>query len=163
MSNAQENKVREIWVKNQCILIDEEMWPIVNKFTWHIKPDKKTYYAFTNIRINGKNCGLSMHRLLTGISSSEIDHKNRNGLDNRIDNLRFASKSQNSCNRIRKNKYGFRGVYVRGGKKDFSVQIQFEDKKIHKHGFKTAIEAAKEYDKLSKELHGEFGIRNFKD
>ena len=150
-------------IGEHTVLIDYEMYQIISKFTWHIRKDKQTHYAFTNIKIGSKNFGLSMHRLLTGISSSQVDHKNRNGLDNRLENLRYASKKENSYNRVRKNALGFRGVYKPKGSKNYSFQIQKDGKRYYKHGFKTIEDAAKSYDIKSRELHGEFGIRNFKD
>lgn len=156
-------EVREFLINGLAVIVDAEDYPVVSRFTWHIKKDKKTFYAYTNIKIGGKQCGLSLHRLLTGIKESQCDHINRNGLDNRKENLRYATNKENSCNRVRENKYGFRGVYKPKKSPNFSFHIQKGDIRIRKHGFKTAEDAAKEYDKLSKELHGEFGIRNFKD
>lgn len=157
------NKPKEFWVKTDKVIIDEDMLPIILKYTWHIRKDKLTKYAFTNVKIGNKNFGVSMHRLLTGMSSSEVDHINRNGLDNRISNLRFATKQQNSYNRVRKNKYGYRGVFKPKKSPHYSFQIQFNGKKFTKNGFKTAEDAARAYDLKNKELHGEFGIRNFED
>lgn len=156
-------KPREFWIGEHCIILDEQLFPIVNLFKWHVYKSKQTYYARANVFIGGKSKSITMHRLITGLRNCMVDHRNRNGLDNRIENLRFCSPSQNSQNRIRKNKFGFRGVYRTGSSHTFSVQIQNKEKKIHKHGFKTPEDAAREYDKLSKELHGEFGIRNFED
>lgn len=152
---------REFYVGSHLIIVDDEMIPILSKFTWHIQKNKQTFYAYTNVKIGGRATSLSMHRLLTGMTSGIVDHKNRNGLDNRLENLRFATKRQNSYNRARKNKTGFRGVYRHRDK--FACQIQAGEVRIDKTGFNTAEEAARMYDKLSKELHGEFGIRNFKD
>lgn len=159
-----ESKPREFWifkVGKHSIIVDYEMVPILKLYTWHVRPDKKNFYAYTNVKVAGKNFLLAMHRLLTGMKESQIDHINRNGLDNRTANLRYASNKQNSCNRVRWNSLGYRGVYRHKNK--FACQIQFNGTKYGKTGFTTAVEAAREYDKLSKGLHGEFGIRNFKD
>lgn len=110
-----------------------------------------------------RQTGIRMHRLITGLRAGEIDHRNRNGLDNRKENLRFATPTQNSANRVRKNKLGYRGVVFIKDQNTYAVQLQFNGKKIYKRGFATAEDAAREYDKISKELHGEFGIRNFED
>jgi hypothetical protein len=158
-----ESKARELLISGKLVLIDENMFEIVNKFTWHLIKNRKDFYAYTNMKIGGKNHLVSMHRLLTGFSSSIIDHKNRNTLDNRCSNLRFATRMQNSYNRVKINKHGYRGVFIPSNSKNYAFQIQANGKRISQYGFKTAEEAAKAYDKANKELHGEFGIRNFKD
>lgn len=158
-----ESKPREFWIGCHVAIVDAEMIPILLKFRWHVKPDKKTSYAYTNVRIGGKQTSISMHRLLSGLPASEIDHINRNGLDNRSENLRFCSKAENQRNRIRKNTLGYRGVYKPKNSSNYAAQIMIGGKRFQKRGFKTAEDAAKYYDELSKEHHGEFGIRNFKD
>jgi len=154
---------REFKIGKHTVIVDEEMIPILAKFTWCAVKSKSTFYASTSVCVAGKRRSLLMHRLLTGMSSSIVDHKNRNGLDNRLENLRFASKSQNSQNRVRKNRFGYRGVWKPSHSPHFAFQIAAGKKKRSKYGFKTAEEAARAYDEASKELHGEFGIRNFKD
>lgn len=47
------------------------------KFTWQVRQQKKTFYAQTNVKIGGNSHIVAMHRLITGLVSSEIDHKNR--------------------------------------------------------------------------------------
>ena len=151
------------YVGSHYIKVDSEDIPILSRFTWHVRANKKTHYAYTNIKIGGKNHSVSMHRLLTGMVSSNIDHKNRDGLDNRKENLRHATHQQNSFNRVRKNKFGYRGVYQPTGCSTFAFQLRAGKKHVSKYGFKTAEEAARAYDIASKEIHGEFGIRNFED
>lgn len=150
-------------IGEHTVFCDSEDYAFLIRFNWTIQPDKKNFYARTNVNIGGKQTTVSMHRLVCSLVNSEIDHKNRNGLDNRKENLRFCTSKQNQCNRHRKNKFGFRGVYKAANEKHYSYQIQIDGKKYHERGFKTAEEAAKAYDLKSKELHGEFGIRNFKD
>jgi hypothetical protein len=151
------------YVGKHRVTVDAEHIPILAQYTWHILKSKQTHYAHTNVKLGGKKCALAMHRLLTGTREAPIDHKNRNGLDNRISNLRYCTSSQNSINHIRKNKYGYRGVHKPKGTTKYAMQIKIGETRIHRYGFKTAEEAAREYDRLSKEHHGEFGIRNFKD
>ncbi len=160
----QDTSAREIGLTlGKVAIVDAEDYQFLMRYKWHTKPDKQTFYAYTNITIGGKNARVGMHRLITGMSSSQIDHKNRNGLDNRKENLRFCSKKQNSFNRARKNKFGYRGVFKVHNSPNYSVQIQVNGKRRHAHGFKTPEDAARKYDEFNKELHGEFGIRNFKD
>ncbi len=159
-------KAREFWkfkVGKYNIIVDYDMVPFLSQYTWYVRPNKQTAYAYTNIWLAGKQRPIAMHRILSGHRKGMVDHINRNGLDNRIENLRYADAKTNSYNRHRKNKLGYRGVYQPKGTKNYSFQIQKDGVKYHEHGFKTVIEAARAYDKKNKELHGEFGLRNFKE
>lgn len=156
------DKPREWWIGKHKIIVDEGDYDFLMLFKWSVRKNKSTYYAISSAWF-GKRHGMCMHRLLTGLRNVMVDHKNRNGLDNRRSNLRFCTARENSYNRVRKNSYGYRGVYKPANSSNFAFQIQANGKKFHKRGFKTAKEAARAYDILNKELHGEFGIRNFKD
>lgn len=156
-----QSKVKQFYIGSHLVTVDDNMIPILCKYTWYVSPSKTTFYAATNVKIGGRNHILTMHRLITGMSSSDIDHINRNGLDNRIKNLRFASKKQNSYNRERYNKYGYRGVFKRSGCNNYAFQIQKDNKKVSKGGFSTAEDAGRAYDLECLRLHGEFGIINF--
>lgn len=65
--------------------------------------------------------------------ANEIDHINRNPGDNRIENLREATRSQNLQNRAlqRNNKSGFRGVSWSASSKKWIAQIKINNEKKH--------------------------------
>lgn len=152
--------MKEIQVGEYVAIVDAEDYPFLSRFAWNIKHNRKKLYAQTNFFVSGKQIRVTMHRMITGMRNVMVDHRNGNSMDNRKENLRFATALQNSINRVRENSTGYRGVYKKGN--SFSCQISVGNgKKIHRRGFKTAIDAAKEYDKLSLEIQGEFGIRNF--
>ena len=73
----------------------------------------------------GKEKGL-FHKLL--INSKIVDHINRDTLDNRKDNLRGATSSQNQINRSkqRNNKSGVTGVYYCNTKKKWKAILEKE-------------------------------------
>lgn len=88
----------------------------------------------------------------------EVDHINRNQLDNRICNLRLASGSQNNQNKTTRidNTSGFPGVsFVRHIRK-WKAKINI-DGRYHNLGYYKTREAAyKIYKEASLKLHGEF-------
>lgn len=57
----------------------------------------KPTYAYRYIRVNGKQVHLSLHEVIAG--AKFVDHVNRNGLDNRLSNLRLVTHAQNMQNR----------------------------------------------------------------
>lgn len=72
-----------------------------------------------------------------------IDHKDGNGLNNHIDNLRAATHFQNMAN-VKKpvtNKSGYKGVCWHKRKKKWIAQINVNNKKIHIGGFDNPVEA----------------------
>lgn len=80
----------------------------------------------------------------------EIDHINRQRADNRISNLREATRGQNVHNRIVKNKTGFRGVYLSESKKKWYAQIKINGKSQHLGFFNTPEEASAAYKTAAK-------------
>ena len=154
------SKPREWVIGAHTILVDAEDYPLLSRFTWHVIKIKQAFYAATSVRIGEKKFSLKMHRLITGMRAGQIDHKNHNGLDNRKVNLRYATAAQNSANHRRPvGKYGYRGVTICGGK--FTAQCKPGGKFVRSGRFETAIEAAKEYDRISKIHFGEFAFLNF--
>ena len=109
--------------------------------------DKRTYRA---------------HRLVWiwhGNSPAEtIDHINGDKLDNRIENLRAASKSQNGMNTKPRGLSGFKGVTKVGGK--WQAQIKAAGRKEYLGLFHTKEEAALAYNNAAIEAFGEFAFLN---
>lgn len=104
---------------------------------------------------------LKMHQLLFGCpAGTQVDHADRDGLNNRRSNLRLASASQNAANAIRGfSAAGYRGVHL--DKSKFVAQIRVGGK-IQKVGrFLSAAEAPRAYDAAALRCHGEFAILNF--
>lgn len=88
-----------------------------------------------------------------------LDHINRDSSDNRIENLRIATQSQNTTNSLRHNRHGFRGVRTLRGKA-WQAQIKVDGKLHHLGTFETIDEAAHAYNKAAIRLHGQFAILN---
>lgn len=144
------------------IIIDESDMELVLSRNWSISKGNSNYFR-VETRINNKL--VRLHRFILGITDKkiEVDHINRNPLDNRRENLRLANRNQNMRNikfKDRPNKTGFIGVYKSHGK--FRGCLSVDDKTIHVKGaFETAKEAAVERDKLAFKTSGEFAILNF--
>ena len=88
--------------------------------------------------------------------TDEVDHKNGDRSDNRILNLRYATKSQNQHNaRLRKdNSTGFKCVHKLGNR--FRAVFEKDGKRYDLGVFGTPEEAHKAYVKEVRKLHGEF-------
>ncbi len=89
----------------------------------------------------------------------EIDHINGIRDDNRICNLREASRTQNQHNRKTWSKgtsSGLKGSYFHKASGKWSSSIQCNKKRIHLGLFDSAVEANQAYLAAAKNLHGEF-------
>ena len=86
----------------------------------------------------------------------ELDHIDRNGLNNRITNLREATRAQNIANSgaRKNNKTGIRGVHRWQGK--YRARIEINRKSVSLGMFDTAEEAGMAYRKAAAIAHGEF-------
>lgn len=84
----------------------------------------------------------------------EIDHINRNGLDNRVENLRPATRNENAGNQgiIKPNVSGARGVRYEADRNKYLVRI----KNKHVGRYKTLEEATRAYARAAREVYGEF-------
>lgn len=98
-------------------------------------------------------------KLLNAPDGMFVDHINGDTFDNRRANLRLCSASQNNCNRKAPERLSYRGVVPQ--KVGFVAAIGFGRRKTHIGTFPTAAEAARAYDQVARELHGEFARLNF--
>jgi hypothetical protein len=91
---------------------------------------------------------------------NEIDHIDHNGSNNKIDNLREATRSQNNQNRIKAqtfNSTGMIGVSFHKSAKKYSAQIRVNNKNKYLGLFLTPEEAHAAYIAAKREFHP-FGI-----
>ncbi len=148
-------------------LVDEDKWhELTFMKTWFRNPN-----GYIKANING-NPSTLIHRFLyetyksqEDITNLQIDHKNRNKLDNRMSNLRAATSGQNNHNIESKNKTGYRGVHK--DKKKYNARIKYKGEEYGVYGLETKEEAALAYNELAIKYYGDFAQLNtvliFKD
>jgi hypothetical protein len=109
---------------------------------------------------------ISLHRQLLGVLGSvQVDHINGDTLDNRRDNLRLASSTENGSNRSlnRNSTSGYKGVTWVKARGNWRANIKVNGKPISLGVYDDPVEAARAYDKAAIELHGAFAKPNFPD
>lgn len=116
---------------------------------------------YIRIYIAGKN--YQAHRLVWlyiygCFPPADIDHINCNRSDNRLSNLREATRSESKCKQSSSanNKSGFKGVCWNKSNKKWQVACTVHGKIYHLGHFNTPEEASEIYQKFAKEHHGEF-------
>lgn len=139
-------------------LIDTDLKPVASGILWGLSTRG---YVF--VRRQKRNRYL--HHLAFGDHATdvEVDHINRNQLDNRRENLRAATHAQNAVNvpMSSSNTSGFRGV--KPGNGGWIAQINANGARLHLGTFGSKEEAARARDRAARELHGVFAQLNFPD
>lgn len=155
--------------KGKVAVVDDEDFKKLSKYRWLAQLHRNTWYA---IRLentgeyydNGrpKRTKIRMHRQILGFPPWDTDHKDHNGLNNKKENLRKCTSSQNRANSFPIHA-GFKGVYYRKAKhsrNEYKAVIGYENKHIHIGSFKSACMAARAYDTKARQLFGEFARLN---
>jgi hypothetical protein len=83
----------------------------LQSYNWYAAERNDSDVVYVVRAIHGEKL-IRLHRVILGEPSNDIDHKDHNGLNNRRENLRPCSQSQNNANgRQQPGSSGFRGVY----------------------------------------------------
>jgi hypothetical protein len=138
----------------------------VNRFNWCAKENGPRTYAVRLVAdLHNRTKILSMHREIMGAPAGMlVDHRNRDTLDNRRENLRLATHSQNQFNKgktSRKTTSRFIGVFFEKYSGRWVARTTVEGKRIWLGRFDNEIDAARVYDEAAKKYHGEFAQLNF--
>lgn len=141
--------------KGKAAFVDDEDYERLSQYKWHFLNAGNGYARTWN---GGKNT--YMHKMLLQ-TSNYVDHINGNGLDNRKENLRECTNSQNQGN-VKKNKgtSKYKGVHKT---KDgyFEAGLFISNKGRQYLGrFKSEDEAGHIYNKAAVQHFGEFAVLN---
>jgi hypothetical protein len=128
---------------------------------WKSEIEPHTVYAVRNyVDENGSNKSFRLHRvILNAPEDMDVDHIDGDGLNNRLSNLRLATKQENSCNRRpRENtSSGLKGVTFHKKARKWQAQIKSDGKSRYLGLYLTIELAHAAYCEASNRLHGVFG------
>lgn len=138
-------------------IIDKKDFILIKDKKWHLL--SKGYVATGA----GRKQQL-LHWMIIGkpFYPYETDHKDQDKLNNRKDNLRHCTSSQNEINKkLRKNNTsGYTGVLWRKDTQKWSVSLGYQGKQIRLGCYQTKEKAAKVYNKAVVRLFGEYAVLN---
>ena len=138
--------------------VDARDWERLNlaQYRWCVgwSPNNRTFYVFTNTPVRVK-----IHSLILP-NASMVDHRDHDGLNNRRNNLRPATPTQNAQYRHRprgKHSSRFKGVSRRNNSNGVSWRWEVcANGKRYTSTCKTEIEAARAAFDKRKQVHGKF-------
>jgi hypothetical protein len=142
-------------------LVDADQLHRLLAYKWRVVRKRGAPYAVTNVG----TYQLYLHRLLRPHNHPHTDHRNGDGLDNRLANLRPATHSQNigAQRKVRAHKTSqYRGVshFRLSHRSPWRASIK-KDGVLYQRTFATELDAAHWYDQKALELCGEFAVLNF--
>jgi hypothetical protein len=146
--------------QGKVAIVDDADFEWLSQWPWFFS----TGYA---IRREGKLFGrknIMMHRLIMNTPEGmDTDHINGDKLDNRRENLRVCTRSQNMQNTTRRsdNTSGYKGVDWDKENGKWRAEIKVDSRRINLGRYDSAEEAALAYDRAAREYHGEFANTNF--
>lgn len=148
-------------------LVDDQDFSLVDKFQWRSHWNGRDWYArgYIKQRPRGEpRKSIYMHRLILGFPESDVDHRDRNPLNNQRDNLRPSTRTENQGN-SRKHRDArtshYKGVYFKKATNRWQAQIVKGKRLFYLGAFEKEIDAAKAYDYAAREYFGEFVHCNF--
>lgn len=136
-------------------LVDTEVALIAPKFYLRRYKNNDILYGICNIKVDDKWVKQYLHRFVFEYyklgAPEEIDHINRNGLDNRRNNLRPATSIQNKGNTDLRstNKSGYKGVYWVEEKEKYCAAIYIDGKTKFLGYFDNPINAGRVFDRAA--------------
>ncbi len=147
------------------VLVDDEdcEWLVQSNWALH-----SGGYAYRGMRLAGDRLTLYIHREIWERHNGSfalgfcIDHKNRNKLDNRKNNFRIATYSQNNANTVaRSGTSNYKGVSWHKPLNKWRAAISINSKKIFLGYYSSENKAARAYDEAARKHFGEFAYTNF--
>lgn len=144
-------------------IVDDQDFEELSKYKWRVKINNNgTKYAHRHQYINGVNgtrTTVKMHRqILNAPKGMDVDHINRDGLDNRRCNIRLCTRSQNMMNvgTTSNNTSGIKGVYYSKQHACWCCTITINGKQKSMRWFNNKEEAQAAYIRVGVAHYGEF-------
>lgn len=144
-------------------IVDDADYDLVAGYSWRGAISGNVFYAHTDMLVDGKWRTVRMHRFILDAPPPQlVDHINRDGLDNRRENLRLATRRQNRQNAKQHSSsgYKYKGVRIARSGYQWQASISVDGRRISLGGHKTQWEAAQAYNYAAMKYFGEFARLN---
>jgi len=139
-------------------IVSEEDYEYLIQFRWFLVE------GYAKRSLNNKHSALHKEvAMRIGMKGSQIDHRDRDRLNNQRENLRPATTSQNQMNQaahVDKTYSEFKGVTYNRQKNKWVARIMRQKVRYHLGYFDTDVQAAKAFNLAAIKYHGEFAVLN---
>lgn len=150
-----------ITAEGRAVQVDDDTFEALSKHKWRISGSGYPMTTAYKFRADGTRyrTTISMHQMIMVVQHGlEVDHIDKNKLNNRRENLRTCTRSQNLCNgKLQKNNTsGHKGVRWHKASKKWIVTVK-KNGVVHYFGVYADLKEAVEVrTREAKRLHGEF-------
>ena len=165
---ATDSNTREIpLTQGKVALVDADDYERLAQFNWYAVKHRHGFKAARSAWLGDKKRKMVlMHRAIMNASDDQqIDHIDRDPLNNRRMNLRVATRAENARNT--NSRHGststYLGVSWTARDRKWVARIQVQGSCLHLGYFADEMEAALAYDAAARLHFGEFANPNFKD
>lgn len=145
-------------------LVDDEDYPLLSRYRWYVM---KNGYVVCNQQARSALSSRLMHRVIMQAPRElQVDHKFGNKLDNRRDNLRLATPTNNQQNsskphyKERETSSRYKGVHWDNGRRCWVAVITIDYLSKNLGNFVTEREAAHAYNEAALQYFGEYAKPN---
>lgn len=142
------------------VLLDDADAPLYDARIWYVSAKGYVVHSLPD------KSKLWLHRVLMNApADKQVDHINRNRLNNCRDNLRLCTSSENNRNRTRSslNTSGYVGVSFDKDAGKWYAELTIHGRDIYLGLYDTAKEGAIARDAAALEYHGEFANLNISE
>ena len=156
-------KIARIKLKTgEVAFVDLNDAHLVREYSWH-RGGTQNRYAVAYAKKGRGKAPLYLHRLVMGAGDSDIvDHIDGHPLNNRKENLRIVTRSQNAANRSKTyNSSGYRGAFYFPSKQKYKARLTCDGGVFSGPYRATAEQAAHDWDALARALFGKHATFNF--
>jgi hypothetical protein len=143
--------------QGKVAIVSDEDYEWYNQWKW--SPHSSGYAVRGEKGENGKMKIIYMHREINRTPPGmDTSHLNGNGLDNRRENLRTCTTSENLHNRkiYKNNRSGFKGVSFVKSTGKWRARINVDGIQVNLGNFLSIQEAVSAYNKVAGKYPGEF-------
>lgn len=146
-------------------VVDAEDFAALSAFTWHpLFGSRGRVYARRTVRVDGRRRTILMHREIARPARGvDVDHADRDGLNNRRSNLRLVTVSQNMANAVKRDgrvSSRFKGVSWDAERNRWRARLGVRGAYRFIGRFAAEEEAARAYDVAALAAFGEFARCN---
>lgn len=143
--------------RGSVVLVDDEDYEFLNQSKWSLKDGRyarSTTGDFIHVEV-AKRMGIWR-------PDREVDHRDRDGLNNRRENLRVGTHAQNMRNigPYSTNSSGYKGVCWDKSRNKWLASISINNRFKNLGRFDTAEEAASPYNRAAIQVSGDFAFVN---